>query len=156
VSVARASSAYRGSVHQAETLWYDTGRWSAWIDGLERVISVEGDWPEPGATVVWESGPAGRGRVTERVTGHKQLEGQTLSVQDDSITGTQTVTFTPVGDDGVDIELTLDYRITKRSIFMPVVDLLFVRGAMRSSLRATLSRFGLELDAALSKERPTA
>jgi hypothetical protein len=147
VSVARASCAYHGTVHEAETLWYDTSRWPAWIDGLERVVSVASEWPEAGATVVWESGPAGRGRVTEQVTGFKRLEGQSLRVQDDSITGTQTVTFTPVDDDGVDIELTLDYRITKRSIFMPIVDLLFVRGAMKTSLRTTLMRFGLELDA---------
>jgi hypothetical protein len=85
--------------------------------------------------------------VTERVTGHRSLEGQTLHVQDDSITGTQTITFTPL-DDRVDVELTLDYRITKRSIFTPIVDILFVRGAMRASLRATLSHFGLELEEA--------
>jgi hypothetical protein len=149
MSAARASQSFRGTVHEAETLWYDTGRWTAWVDGLERVVSVTGDWPHDGATVVWESGPAGRGHVTERVTGYKPLEGQTLEVRDDSLTGTQTITFTPL-DDGVDVELTLDYRIAKRSIFTPIVDVLFVRGAMRRSLRTTLSHFGLELEGAVS------
>jgi hypothetical protein len=147
MTVARAEGTFRGTVHTAETLWYDTSRWEEWVDGLERVVQVTGDWPAAGASVVWESGPAGRGHVTERVTSHTRLEGQTLAVEDNSVTGTQTITFTPL-DDGVDIELTLDYRITKRSIVTPVVDALFVRSAVRASLRTTLHRFGLELEAA--------
>jgi hypothetical protein len=145
MTVVNATQVMRSSVHEAETLWYDTSRWSAWVDGLDRVVSVSGQWPEAGAMVVWDSGPAGRGRVTERVTGYVPLEGQSLSVDDDSITGKQSITFAPA-DGGVDIELRLDYRITGRSIFTPVVDALFVRGAMRRSLRATLSRFGHELE----------
>ena len=145
MSVARADGAFDGSVHEAETLWYDTSRWRHWVDGLERVVEVSGPWPEAGARVVWQSGPAGRGRVTERVTGYEPLAGQKIEVVDDTITGTQTITFTPL-DDGVAVEFTLDYRITKRSLFTPVVDALFVRGAMRSSLQTTLSRFGVELE----------
>jgi hypothetical protein len=147
VSVARVEGAFHASVHEAETLWYDTSRWPAWVDGLERVVEVSGDWPAAGARVTWESGPAGRGRVTERVTGYEPLEGQTLAVADDSVTGTQTIVFSPL-DDGVNVELALDYRITKRSIFTPIVDALFVRGAMRRSLETTLSRFGVELESA--------
>ena len=55
--------------------WYDTGRWVAWVDGLDAVVSVDGDWPRVGATVSWQSGPAGRGRVTERVVGYEPLGG---------------------------------------------------------------------------------
>jgi hypothetical protein len=138
---------FAGSVHAAETLWYDTSRWVAWVDGLDAIVSVDGDWPRVGGRVVWESGPAGRGRVTERVVGYEQLLGQTLEIEDDSIQGRQSVTFTP-GDDGVEVTLRLEYRIKKRSIVTPVLDLLFVRNAVRSSLRATLTRFGLELGAA--------
>jgi hypothetical protein len=145
VSVARVEGAFHASVHEAETLWYDTSRWPAWVDGLERVVEVSGDWPTAGARVRWESGPAGRGHVTERVTSYVPLEGQTVDVADDSITGRQTITFTPL-DDGVNVQLSLDYRITKRSLFTPVVDALFVRGAMRRSLQSTLARFGLELE----------
>jgi hypothetical protein len=137
--------AFHATVHQAETLWYDTSRWPAWVDGLERVVDVAGDWPRAGARVTWESGPAGRGHVTERVTAYEALAGQTLEVSDDSITGTQTITFTPL-DDGVSVQLALDYRISKRSLFTPVVDALFVRGAMRRSLQTTLARFGIELE----------
>ena len=145
MSLARAEGAFHGTVHEAETLWYDTSRWRHWVDGLERVVEVTDDWPETGARVVWDSGPAGRGRVTERVTAYEPLGGQTLGVQDDTLTGTQTITFSPL-DDGVAIALSLDYRITKRSLVTPVVDVLFVRSAMRRSLETTLSRFGAELE----------
>jgi hypothetical protein len=145
VSVARVEGAFHATVHQAETLWYDTSRWPGWIDGLERVRDVSADWPNAGARVTWESGPAGRGHVTERVTRYEPLAGQTVEVTDDSITGTQAIAFVPL-DDGVAVELSLDYRISKRSPLTPIVDALFVRGAMRRSLQTTLERFGLELE----------
>jgi hypothetical protein len=136
---------FPGSVHDAESLWYDTGRWVAWVDGLDAVVSVDGDWPRIGATVVWQSGPAGRGRVTERVVEYEPLGGQTVDVKDDALTGRQSVRFTP-DEHAVEITLRLEYRVTKRSIVTPIVDLLFIRNAVRASLRATLARFGLELE----------
>src|SRR5580700_3539893 len=106
---------FPGSVHDAESLWYDTGRWVAWVDGLDAVVSVDGDWPRVGATVVWQSGPAGRGRVTERVVEYEPLGGQTVDVKDDALTGRQSVSFTP-DEHAVEITLRLEYRVTKRSI----------------------------------------
>jgi Polyketide cyclase / dehydrase and lipid transport len=132
------------SVHEAETCWYDTARWPAWVDGLDRVLDVSADWPAAGASVIWQSGPAGRGRVTERALTHEPLAGQTVVVRDDSITGQQSVSFMPV-DDRVTVTLTLEYEITKRSILTPAVDRLFIRRAMTASLNATLSRFAAEL-----------
>jgi hypothetical protein len=145
--VVRVAQAFPGSVHEAETLWYDTRRWQLWIDGLERIVQVDGDWPRIGATVIWESTPAGRGRVCERVVGYKQLAGQQLEVGDDSINGRQSVAFSPV-DDEVEVELRLEYEIKKRSIFTALVDALFIRRAMATSMGATLARFGVELAAA--------
>jgi Polyketide cyclase / dehydrase and lipid transport len=134
------------SVHEAETYWYDTARWPAWVEGLARVSGVSGDWPLAGATVEWQSGPAGRGRVTERVLSYEPLAGQTVEVQDDSIEGRQTVTFSPA-QDSVEVVLALEYEVRKQSILTPLVDVLFIRGAMERSLRATLSRFAAELAA---------
>ena len=133
-----------GSVHEAETCWYDVARWPAWVDELARVIAVEGDWPREGSEVTWESGPAGRGRVRERVIAHEPLAGQTLDVEDDSIIGTQQVTFTPAGR-AVEVGLNLDYRIKRRSPFTPLVDFLFVRRVMADSLARTLTRFAAAL-----------
>ena len=145
--VVSAVETFPGSVHEAETLWYDTARWPSWVDGLDRVTGVEPRWPQPGATVTWQSGPAGRGRVVERVVAYEPLSGQTVEVQDDSIRGRQSVEFAPA-DEAVELTLTLEYEIKQRSPLTPLVDLLFIRRAFRTSLDATLRRFGLELEAA--------
>jgi hypothetical protein len=142
-----AVQTFPGSVHEAETVWYDTTRWPGWVDGLDRVSDADPRWPQPGATVTWESGPAGRGRVVERVVGYEPLRGQTVEVQDDSIRGQQVVRFTPA-DEGVNVELSLEYEIKQRSLLTPVVDVLFIRRAFRTSLESTLQRFGRELESA--------
>jgi Polyketide cyclase / dehydrase and lipid transport len=135
---------FEGTVHEAETCWYDTHAWPSWIDGLDHVVDVHGPWPETGSSVVWQSGPAGRGRVTERVAIFEPLAGQTLTVSDDSIEGRQSVQFTPV-DGSVEVTLTLEYEIRQRNLFTPLVDFLFIRRPMEMSLRATLAAFGAEL-----------
>jgi Polyketide cyclase / dehydrase and lipid transport len=140
----RATHVFAASVADAETLWYDTSRWADWVDGLDRVVTVEGDWPQPGATVTWQSGPAGRGGVTERVIKHEPLAGQTLEVSDDSMRGEQTIAFAPEDAD-VRVTLSLAYRITRRSPVTPLIDLLFIRRAMADSLDLTLARFGANL-----------
>jgi Polyketide cyclase / dehydrase and lipid transport len=132
------------TVHDAETQWYDTNRWPAWVDGLARVVEVDGEWPGAGAVVIWESGPAGRGRVVERVIEHEPLAGQTLAVEDDAIRGRQSVAFTPRGE-RVEIALSLEYEIKRRTILTPLIDLLFIRRAMARSLADTLARFRAEL-----------
>jgi hypothetical protein len=142
--VVRVTQAFPGSVHEAETVWYDTARWAAWVEGLAEVVDVEGAWPEAGSSVRWRSGPAGRGTVLERVVSHEPLAGQTLAVEDDSIRGHQEVAFTPL-DENVQVLLSLQYELKKRSIVTPLVDALFIRRAMASSLRMTLGRFGAEL-----------
>ncbi len=150
MSTARAAQTFDATVHDAERCWYDTGGWAAWVDGLAHVQSVDGDWPGIGAVVRWESGPAGRGHVIERVIAYEPLRGQTNEVQDDAITGRQTVTFTPDTDPGgVLVELALEYTLRRRSLVTPVVDLLFIRRAMTMSLRSTLAHFGANLAAAL-------
>jgi hypothetical protein len=138
---------FPGTVHEAETCWYDHVRWPRWVDGLERVLDVTAGWPAAGGRIVWQSGPAGRGRVSETVTAYTPLGGQSIDVDDDSITGRQTVAFAPARNDVdmVEVVLSLEYEIKRRSIFTPLVDRLFIRRAMESSLKATLMRFGFEL-----------
>jgi hypothetical protein len=144
---ASAESTFAASIDEAEALWYDTERWPGWIDGLRRVASLDGDWPRAGARVIWESTPAGRGRVVERVTSYQPRDGQTLEVQDDSLRGRQQVAFRELAG-GVLVELALEYELKARSLLTPLVDLFFIRRAITASLRSTLERFGAELAAA--------
>jgi polyketide cyclase/dehydrase/lipid transport protein len=144
VDVARTFAA---SVPEAEAHWYDTGRWADWVEGLEQVTAVQGDWPHAGSVVRWQSGPAGRGLVTERVLAYEPRRGQTLAITDDAIHAEQAIAFTPEPP-GVRVALSLAYEITRRSPITPLIDLLFIRRAMVMSLEQTVSRFGVSLEAA--------
>jgi hypothetical protein len=149
--VVTATETYPGSVHEAEKVWYDTDRWSSFIDGLEDIEEVSPNWPGVGAQIRWRSGPAGRGEVVERVVSYELLDGQELEVEDDSIRGRQRVSFVPE-DEGVTVELSLSYELKRRSPLMALVDLLFIRRAMATSLQSTLHRFGAELEAARARD----
>ena len=135
-----------GTVEEVEPRWLDTAHWSAWMDEVEEVVEVSGDWPEVGSTVRWRSPPAGRGEVVETVAEYVENDLIATDVVDSSLTARQTVTFT-AAQDGVGIGLTLDYRISKRGPFTVILDRFFVRPAMRSSLTSTIERFGGELTA---------
>jgi len=135
-----------GSVHEAQSAWCDPGGWAQWVDQLARVVEVQGAWPDPGAVVVWESGPAGRGTVRERSAEFEPLRELTVEVDDASITGIQRVSFDPVPD-GVQVTLSLDYQLKRRSPFSWLVDLLFIRRLMGASLARTLSQFRAAVEA---------
>ncbi len=143
----RVSQALRGArVGDAEALWYDPARWSAFIDGFGHVDSLQGDWPEVGSRVVWKSRPGGRGRVVERVTRYEARSGQAARVEDPDIEGEQRVTFTTL-DGGCEIVVELEYELKSRGFGGAVTDLVFVRKAFKDSLRRTLRRFASELTA---------
>ena len=150
---AKASISVPGRTAEAEALWYDPHRWQAWIDGFGHVVSLSDGWPRRGAELVWESPPGGRGRVTERVVAYEMRLGQTLEVEDATMTGTQKVAFEP-GPEAVEITLSLEYRIKDRTALTPVVDLLFVRRAMTDALRRTVTRFANERKAEIQFGEP--
>ncbi|HXD67070.1 MAG TPA: SRPBCC family protein [Solirubrobacteraceae bacterium] len=137
---------FPASVHEAERCWYDTSRWHNWVDGLDRVVEIREPWPMVGGGVTWESGPAGRGRVTESVVDYAVAGGQTVEVGDDEMTARQTVSFAAAGD-GVEVTLRLEYRVRRRSPVTPIIDVLFIRRAMAASLDRTLMRFAARLRA---------
>jgi hypothetical protein len=145
VAVPRASATtiVPGRIADAEELWYDPHRWAAWVDGFGHVAKLEGDWPHEGSRLLWDSPPQGRGRVNERVIAYEPRTGQTLQVEDAKLSGTQTVAFEAAGDD-VRITLTLEYELKQRGPLTPLLDPLFIRRALRDSLRRTLVRFGYE------------
>jgi len=134
---ARAGIAVPGRVSDAEELWYDLARWPAFVDGFAAVTKVEGDWPRPGARVVWRTTPGGRGLVAERVVEHTVRSHQVVAVEDPKLVGTQTVRFTHGR-----VELELDYRLKQRTA--PLAGL-FIRRAFTDALKRTLSRFAREL-----------
>jgi hypothetical protein len=134
-----------GPISEAEDLWYDLGRWPSFVDGFAAVARRDERWPRSGSSLVWDSRPDGRGRVVEQVTRWEPREGQTAEVEDEKLRGTQVLAFGPAAD-GTRVELSLAYQLKSGNPVMRVVDLVFIRRAMRDSLRRTLLRFARELE----------
>ena len=143
---AQAAAEVPGTVSEVEALWYEPTRWAAWVDGFGHLAKLEGDWPAAGARVVWDSRPGGRGRVVEQVLRYEPRTGQTLAVEDERLTGTQSVSFAAT-EDGTRIALELAYELKSGVALKAVVDLFFIRRALADSLRRTLARFRAELEA---------
>lgn len=143
--MARATSVsgqVSSSPEDAVTLWRDVRRWHSFVEGFARVIDGSGDWPAPGAKVVWESGPEGRGRVTEKVVSCAALAFSTR-VAEERLLGTQTFRA-EAAEGGAVVGIELEYELTSESPLRGVTDVLFIRRALRDALGRTLARFKVE------------
>jgi hypothetical protein len=150
VTKVRAAVVVPGRIIEAEELWYDQYRWAAWIDGFGHVLSLDAEWPNEGARLVWESPPRGRGRVQEVVKAYEVRTGQTVAVEDAQLTGTQTVTFEVAGSDDVKVTLELDYKLKHLTLFKAASDFFLIRHDMTASLKRTLDRFSHERSAEIT------
>ena len=135
----------RATPQEAEALWLDTRRWPSFLDGFGRLTKRSEDWPAVGARASWGTGPAGRGLVLHVVQEREPGRDVVLSEEDERITGRQRATFDPV-EDGCRMTVALTYEVKPGKGVPKVVDVLFVRRAMRESLRRTLTRFAAELE----------
>ena len=147
MGTARASIRVPAQVSAAEALWYDTRRWASFVEGFAHVTKLEGEWPKAGSRVVWTSTPDGRGLVAERVTAYEVRGGQTVEVEDEKLTGTQSVAFRPAAKGGCEVTVEFRYALKDRNPLTPLVDGLFIRRAFGDALRRTLARFARELKA---------
>jgi hypothetical protein len=125
-------------------LWSDTERWPSFVEGFARRLELSPQWPEPGARVVWESTPDGRGRVTETVT-ENLADRFATQVFETALAGTQMLRVLPASD-GSEVELSLEYELARYGPLGGVADALFIRRALRDMLRRTLFRFGVEAE----------
>lgn len=129
---------------RVQAFWYAPEHWRSWVDGFASVAERSGEWPRRGATIVWDSTPHGRGRVIERVLEYRPGAGQTVSVSDARLEGTQTVSFALVAG-LVSVTLALRYELRDARLLDRLVDWLFIRRALGDSLSRTLAGFGREL-----------
>jgi polyketide cyclase/dehydrase/lipid transport protein len=133
-------------VAEAEALWHDLRRWPGFVDGFAAIGRLEGAWPQRGARLVWDSRPGGRGRVVEQVLAHEPGASHSVRVEDPQLHGTQTVRFGRLGS-SCEMALELAYELKRPGLGGVVTDVFFVRHALRESLRRTLDRFAIELQA---------
>jgi hypothetical protein len=129
---------------EALRLWTDTGRWATFVEGFARLLERSPDWPAPQARVVWESNPGGRGKVTEKVV-QSGPDGFVTMVFEDALAGRQTLRVVAAGE-GSEVELALEYTLTRYGPLALVADALFIRRALRDALRRTLARFAVEAE----------
>jgi hypothetical protein len=126
----------------AQRLWVDTNRWPTFVDGFGHVVELDEAWPQPGSKVVWLSGPAGRGRVTERIREYGDAA-VTTEVFDSQMHAVQTIRFAPA-EDGSDAFLSLDYELQSGGPLRRLTDVLFIRRVLAMALERTLRRFSTE------------
>jgi uncharacterized membrane protein len=128
----------------AFALWTDLTRWPTFVDGFGHVDRVDQGWPGEGAKLVWRSGPAGRGVVTERVVASEAGARFVTEVFEERMRGTQAIRFDAVDDGATRVDIELDYSLTRGGPLSGVTDFLFIRRALTDALRRTLQRFHTE------------
>ena len=124
----------------ALALWTDTRRWATFVDGFARVLERGEDWPAERSKVVWETRPDGRGRVSEKVVDRGEAHIRTR-VFEERLNGTQTARF-----ENGRLELRLEYELAAGGPLGGLADALFIRRALRDSLRRTAHRFAVEAE----------
>jgi len=145
VRVARTQADLVLTPEAALRLWTDVDRWPSFVEGFARPVDRSPEWPHAGARLVWESSPAGRGRVTEKVMEAEGPDRFVTQVFEERLHGTQTFRVVE-SEGGSRAELALEYELTKYGPLSAVADVIFIRRAIRDSLRRTLSRFAVEAE----------
>lgn len=135
----------RATPQEAEALWLDTQRWPSFLDGFGRLTKRSADWPAQGSRASWGTGPAGRGLVLYVVQEREPGKSLILSEEDERTTGEQRTTFEAFPE-GCRMTVELTYAVKPGKGVPKVIDFLFVRRAMRESLRRTLIRFAAEVE----------
>ena len=142
--VASAAAVVPLTPEAALRLWSDPERWPAFVEGFGRTLERSPDWPAEGSTLVWQSTPGGRGRVTEKVL--ERDPGKLVTrVFEDALTGRQEVTVAEDAE-GARVALSLEYELSRGGPLRALADLLFIRRALRDALRRTLRRFAVEAE----------
>jgi hypothetical protein len=141
---ARAAGVVPLAPEGALALWTNLDRWASFVEGFAHVLEVSEDWPAEGSRTIWESGPGGRGRVTEKVVEHSNSRFATR-VSEEALQGRQSF---GVGEDadGARVELALEYELTKYGPLRAVADSIFIRRSLRDALGRTLRRFAIEAE----------
>jgi hypothetical protein len=145
VRTARAQADLVLTPEAALRLWTEVDRWPSFVEGFAHPVERSPEWPRSGARLVWESSPAGRGRVTEKVMEAEGPDRFVTQVFEERLHGTQTFRVVE-SEGGSRAELALEYELTKYGPLSAVADVIFIRRAIRDSLRRTLSRFAVEAE----------
>jgi polyketide cyclase/dehydrase/lipid transport protein len=143
VRTVSASVVVEGPGIEVEQLWYDRSRWASWIDGFASLQKLDGAWPLEGSRRVWVTRQGGRGLIQERVTAYVAGDGQTLTFEDEKVSGRQRVRFET---DGVRTRIAVSVEMDTKTHLAPARKW-WLRRQFRGALQRSLSRFSYELAA---------
>jgi len=133
-----ASSDVPASLAEAWEAYFEPRGWSDWVDAFAAVVSAEG-YPQAGGTLVWRTGAAGRGEVTEEVQVHEPRRLHRIGFSDPTMTGVLETTFAIEGE-ATRVTQAMTYRAAERGFFA-FVGAIFVRSQVKRSLERSLTAF---------------
>jgi uncharacterized protein YndB with AHSA1/START domain len=138
--VPRVEVSERVDASLAETweAFFDPSGWPRWVDAFAGVLSADG-YPLGGGRLVWRTGAAGRGEVTEEVVEHEPRSLHVVSFYDPTMSGTLETRFVMEGGQ-TRVTQAVDYRLAQRGLFA-LLGALWVRGQIVRSVERSLSAF---------------
>ncbi len=145
MAVVEASVEVDLSLAETWDVFFDQVRWPSWVDGFAKVVADEG-YPEEGGTLRWQSIPAGRGEVSERVLEHEHRRRHLIAFTDPATGGELVTTFSIAGE-GTVVEQKLDYRLSERGPLSWLASVFFVKSQLRASMHRSLVAFKNEAEA---------
>ena len=125
-------------------LYFDHDRLLELVDQFAFVVDST-DYPEVGGTLVWRSGRAGRGEVTETVTEHEPRSRHRISFSDPETEGELLTVFEPT-EHGTRCRQEMTYNLRNAGFFARAADVFFVRSQMGASLERSLIALRAELE----------
>ena len=116
--------------------YLDARGWPVWVDAFASLVSSDG-YPGRDGRLVWRTGAAGRGEVTEEVLVHEPRQLHRVAFSDPTMSGELETTFGLEGG-ATRVRQAMTYRLAERGLFA-FLGALFVRSQVRRSLERSLT-----------------
>lgn len=123
------------SLAEVWDLYFEPRDWPEWVDAFAGVVSSQG-YPQEGGKLVWRTGAAGRGEITEEVSAHEPRSLHRIRFSDPTMTGELETRFALEGP-ATRVSQTMDYRLAERGVFA-FLGAFFVRSQVKRSLERSL------------------
>lgn len=115
--------------------YFDPAGWPEWVDAFAGVTWKDG-YPLRGGKLIWRTGSAGRGEVTEDVVEHEPRTLHKIRFSDPTMTGELETRFAMEGPN-TRVTQTMSYSLAERGVFA-FLGALFVRSQIKRSLQRSL------------------
>ena len=136
MATVEATTVVPASLAETWDAFFDPAGWPEWVDAFAGLVSSE-RYPEVGGRLVWRTGTAGRGEVSEEVIQHEPRRLHVVRFADPTMTGVLRTTFAFEGSKAR-VSQAMEYHLAERGLFA-FLGALFVRSQVRRSLERSLA-----------------